>query len=153
MTAPPTILALGSPHADDQVGWRLIERLTETGASPLASVRIASPWDIVPYMQSGGAWIIVDACRSGAPLGAVHRFTASELQCVPSDNRSTHGGSLREALDLCMALGYDLSRAQVYAIEIGDASPGGPLSPEVRQAAVQLADQLSQEWAANSITS
>lgn len=87
--------------------------------------------------------IIVDAARSGAPPGTLHRVDthASEL---PRELRlaSSHRLGLAEAIELARMLGLLPETLKVYAIEGEGYEPGAGLSPSVERAALQLADQL-----------
>ena len=115
-STPPTILALGSSHGDDQAAWHVIERLRADREFAGRCFRIASPWDVVPHLQAGGRVMIIDACQSGAAPGTLHRHVSPESAAADGGFPSSHGGSLREALQLSRSLGYDLSGVEICGI-------------------------------------
>ncbi|MFO1094385.1 MAG: hydrogenase maturation protease [Planctomycetaceae bacterium] len=143
---PLTILALGSPHGDDQAAWYVIERLQADREFAGRCFRIASPWDVVPHLQGGGRVMIIDACQSGAAPGTLHRHVSPESATAAGDVPSSHGGSLREALQLSQSLGYDLSGVEIHGIEVEATQPGAPVTPAVRRAVETLASELREEW-------
>lgn len=146
MSRPPTILALGSPHGDDQAAWLVAERLQQRTDFRDCCRRLASPWDIVPHVQEGDALIVIDACRSGAAPGTIHRVTARDLHCLPGVAASSHGGSLTEAFALCESLGYDLAHVAVYALELASAEAGMPVSEALEHGIQRLAEQIELDW-------
>ncbi len=128
------VIALGNPlRADDGAGPAVLRRLA--GRAP----------DGVRLLESGGdpaellaAWdglervVIVDAVRTGAPPGTLHRFDASTRPLpARTAGASTHGLGLAEALELARALGRLPRRVLVVGIEAADERAGGALSPQV----------------------
>ncbi|MBL8849015.1 MAG: hydrogenase maturation protease [Planctomycetaceae bacterium] len=137
-----TVLALGSSHGDDEAAWHVAELLKSDPAFAGRCVSLASPWDVLPYLQTGGAIAIVDACQSGAASGSIHRWPARGLPSHRGTRTSSHGGSLNEAFGLATSLGCDLSNVVVFGIEVESVEPGTGVSVAVRQAAETLAQQL-----------
>jgi len=146
-TRLPTILALGSPHGDDQAAWSVVDCLEQTADVTVRCLRLVSPWDIVDHVRSGHVAIILDACRSGAPAGTVHRIAAHDLPNFRGIETSTHGGSLPDALELCGTLGYDVSQITIYAVELETVERTTAMSPAVEQAVAKLARKIRQQWA------
>lgn len=146
-TPLPAVLALGSPHGDDQAAWSVVDRLQQDADVAVHCLRLASPWDIVDHVRSGHVAVIVDACRSGAPAGTVHCIAAHDLPTYRGIETSTHGGSLPDALELCGTLGYDVSQITIYAVELETVERTTAMSPAVEQAVAQLARRIRQQWA------
>ena len=145
MTAPPKILALGSPHGDDGAAWRLIELLSADPNCADRCARLNSPWDVVSHLAAGAPVIIFDACQSGAAGGTIRRWSALELPPDSGSRTSSHGGSLGEAFRLARTLGYDVAHVTVIGIEVETTEPGTSLSPTVQQAVESLACELRDE--------
>jgi hydrogenase maturation protease len=143
----PIVLALGSPHGDDRIAWTIADRLSADPAFHWTCVRLTSPWDVIPHFQANRPTIIIDACRSGAPAGTIHRLTAQELPAQPGMSASTHGGTLVDALRLAESLGYDVLQAVIFAVEMDACQAGAPLSASVRRAAEELAVRIRDELA------
>ena len=146
---PPTILALGSFQGDDQAAWCTIDRLQQEGAYSGKCVRVKSPWDVVPYILEDADVIVLDACRTGAVAGTVHRVAARDLPSFQGIKTSTHGGSLPEALELCSALGYDVSRVSVLAVELETVESGAAMSRAVHVGVEKLAQEICEKWSSN----
>jgi hydrogenase maturation protease len=102
---------------------------------------------VIPHIPTDRPTIIIDACRSGAPAGTIHRLSAQELRTQPGKSASTHGSTLEDALRLAESLGYDVSHVVIYAIEMETCQPGAPLSESARRAAEQLAVRVREELA------
>lgn len=91
------------------------------------------------------AWV-VDAVRSGAAVGTIHRRDghAGDVP-VPGSGTSTHGLSLGEALALGRALGRLPAELTVYGIEVGSLALGAPLSPPVDGAVDEVVRRIRTE--------
>jgi hydrogenase maturation protease len=146
-TEQPIVIALGSPHGDDQAAWDAVKLLSADHSFRGTCAHAATPWDVVPHLQSGGPVFIIDACRSGAPAGTIHRLTAQELPTQQGMSASTHGSTLEDALRFAESLGYEVSQVVIYAIEMEACQPGAPLSEVARRAAEELAVQIRDELA------
>jgi len=90
--------------------------------------------------------ILVDAVRSGAPPGTIHRFdaTASPLPAVFARG-STHAFGVPEAVELARALGRMPRSLVVYGIEGSDFAHGNGMSPEVERAVEKAAARIVEE--------
>jgi hydrogenase maturation protease len=143
----PAVIALGSPHGDDQIAWTVADRLSVDPAFRGTCTQVTSPWDVIPHIPTDQPTIIIDACRSGASSGTIHRLTAQELPTQPGMSASTHGGTLVDALRLAESLGYDVSQVVIYAIEMEACQLDAPLSELARRAAEELAVRIRDELA------
>jgi len=132
------ILALGSPHGDDRVAWHAAERLQGDRRLAHAVHRVASPWDLVDYLQSGCKVIVLDACRSGAAVGSLIQLAEHDLEKLERRGGTTHGGSIAESLRLARALGRPYENVIVLAVEIEEPSSVSEMSEAGRQAAREL---------------
>jgi hydrogenase maturation protease len=90
--------------------------------------------------------VVVDAVRSQAAVGTVHRLEAVD-GALPRDLRlaSSHAFGVAEALDLGRALGKAPARVVVIGIEGRAFGMGDPVSPEVEAALGHAADLVDQE--------
>jgi hydrogenase maturation protease len=95
--------------------------------------------------QAGSAWI-VDAARSGADPGTVHRLdTATDK--VPSGflNYSSHDFAVAEALEMARILGRLPDRTVVYGVEGAEFGEGPGLTEPVQARVQDLVDRLVEE--------
>jgi hydrogenase maturation protease len=143
------IVALGSPHGDDQVAWVIAERLSEDPMLRPLVRTLATPWGLIEYLTPACSVIVIDACVGCAPLGAVIRIDESELRTSSLGVRSTHGGSLIESLELANKLERAPRDLVVFAVAVEACEPGAELSTSARCAvddAVRQVNALLSEW-------
>jgi hydrogenase maturation protease len=91
------------------------------------------------------AAVVVDAVRSGAPAGTVHRFDAAggPLPATLHSSTSTHLVGIADAIELARALGRLPPRLTVYAIEADRFDLGAPVTPAVAAAVERVVADLS----------
>ncbi len=135
---PVRIVAVGSSHGDDQVAWKVVERLLLKPVPGVAAIAVREPFGVLNYLEGCQALVIVDACRSGAQPGNVVRLVWPE--CPHSIHRgcSTHGFGVVAVLELAGRL-YRLPPAvTLIGIEIETCLPAAGLSPTMRYALPKL---------------
>ena len=93
--------------------------------------------------QGANSVVVLDAARSGAPPGTIHRFDAS-TEPIPSAflNYSTHAFSVAEAVELSRVLHELPPHLIVYGIEGSNFEAGVGLSPAVEEAASLVMAQI-----------
>lgn len=101
---------------------------------------------LLSRLEGLSAAIMIDACRSGAPAGTVHRF---EVHGAPMPEItvgvSTHDFGLATAIELARALGQLPRRCIVYAIEGESFVAGAQMSAPVSAAVQRVAQQVTGE--------
>ncbi|MDA8381934.1 MAG: hydrogenase maturation protease [Betaproteobacteria bacterium] len=141
------VFGIGSPFGEDRVGWAAARLLAAQFSLPGVCVEaLDRPGvDLVARMQGARAVWLLDAVRSGAVPGALHRLDVARLTGTGSQVRSTHGFGVLDALALAQALGAMPGEVIVWGIEIGGAGrPRG--SGRVLQRAIgRLAERVAQE--------
>ncbi|MCZ7589681.1 MAG: hydrogenase maturation protease [Gaiella sp.] len=124
-------VCLGSPfRGDDAVGPAVAGRLRAAGATVLdcadEPTRLLDLWDGLDTL------VVVDAVRSAAPPGTIHRVDARggplarELGLA-----STHAMGIADALELGRALGRAPRRVVVVGVEGASFGMGETMSPAV----------------------
>ena len=109
----------------------------DAGGDPLALISKWRPEDRV---------LIVDAVRSGATLGAIHRFDSDDRSMVPAPAAiSSHGIGVAELLDLARMTGRRPARLVFYGIEGSDFDVGEELSAPVERALAPAAARIHAE--------
>lgn len=156
MTAAIRILGIGSPFGDDRAGWEAAEMLQQSrrlgAASPQVEIRrLDRPGLLLVGQLAGTAQVIlIDAVRSGAAIGAIHRFDGAELS-RPGPALSSHAGGVVEAVQLARALGDLPLHLLVYGIEVNPANDGDHLTPAVKAALPELVCRIEEQvtvWSA-----
>lgn len=148
--APGMVIALGHPdRGDDGVGPALLSRLQ--GRVPAEVVLQHAVGDALALLDlwGGAAWaIVLDAARSGAQAGTLHRVEPADGVLPNGLGRvSTHGFGLQEALALGATLGRMPGRLVIYAVEGAAFGAGAGLSPPVAAALDGAARAVQREIA------
>ncbi|MEF8794679.1 hydrogenase maturation protease [Thiohalorhabdus sp.] len=119
------VLGVGSPADSDRVGWQVVEGLAAEGEARVRLEALDRPGPgLVSAVTGADFAVIVDAVRSQACPGTLHRLTAIDQLPVPSST-STHGFGVAEAL----ALGERLEQLPPWVV-IGVVTPAGSLPGE-----------------------
>lgn len=137
MKARILIIGVGNEHrGDDSVGIIAARRLKDLLTGQIAVLELGSEVSrLLELLISRDAAIILDAARSGAPPGTIHRFVVGDnpipekLFCY-----SSHAFSVGEALKLARALQQMPDHVIVYGIEGACFEFGRGLTPEVERA-------------------
>jgi hydrogenase maturation protease len=104
------------------------------------------PVSLVDAFNGADEVFLVDAVRSGAPAGVVHRIDATD-EPLPATlpAASTHTLGVGEAIELARALGRLPTRVVVYGIEAGSLAAGEELTPAVARAVDEVVDRVLAE--------
>lgn len=132
------VLGVGNPlRGDDAAGLVAAERLD-------GRLHEGDATGLLDAWEGADAAIVIDAVRSGAAAGTVHRLDAS-AEPLPASLRtstSTHAIGVAEAIELARALGRLPRRVVVYGIEGGRFEAGAPLSLEVAAAVDRVVESV-----------
>ena len=136
-----TVICLGNDlRGDDAAGPLAAERLRERGVAAV----VESPDRLVDLFEGRDDVVIVDAVRSGAPAGTVHRLDAASAPLPPElASPSTHLFGLSDAVELARAMGRLPAAIRVIGIEGRSFGHGEPLSPEVEAAVDAVVAELA----------
>lgn len=143
------VIGIGNPDRGDDAAGRAVARCLQ--AAPPAGAGIVEhdgeATSLLAHLENAAAAVLIDACVSGAPPGAVRRFDVTAAP-LPRDGfrLSTHGLGLPEAVELARALGQMPRRCVVYAIEAGSFDSGAGLSPPVATAVRETAERVRAEF-------
>lgn len=138
------MIAVGNPlRRDDGAGAAVVSRLRGSVPAAVALIEAGGePSELLDAWEGAESVVVVDAVRTGAEPGSLHRFDASaEPLPAQTGSASTHGLGLAEALELGRALGRLPQRVVVVGIEAADDGQGTGLSDPVA-AAVESAAAL-----------
>jgi len=139
------VAGFGSPHGDDQAGWRVVEMLERWSVLPARPVSITESTQLLDAMEGCRRLILVDGCRAGRPIGTITRLEWPDPRVRQFHNHSTHGVGLCNALQLAERLGRLPASVEIFGIEIGGHQPFEEMSPSVVQAVAELADTIFSE--------
>jgi len=147
MTAPVRIFGIGSPFGDDRVGWLAAEALQGRfdPAEVDVSIHDRPGLRLVTLMQGAALVVLVDAVKSGAAPGSLHRLGGEGIIKAVARYTSTHGFGLVEAMQLAQRLGELPQKIVLWGVEIGSLAGADDLSPAVREALPGLIEGVAGE--------
>lgn len=134
------VIGVGNPtRGDDAAGLEVARRVrcVESHQEVNGSYELMDVWEGVDEV------IVVDAARSGAPAGTVHRFDAHD-EPLPGGilATSTHSVGVMETIEMARSLGRLPERVVVYGIEVSNVTPGAGLSARVEEAVRELVKEI-----------
>lgn len=134
------LIGIGNPtRGDDAAGLEVARRMKHVESHQ----RVAGDYDLMTIWEGADEVIVVDAARSGARVGTVHRFNPRQ-QPLPQGvlTASTHAIGLAHTIEMARRLSLLPPRITVYGIEVSDIEPGSGLSPAVQEAVGRLVHEL-----------
>jgi len=134
------VIGVGNPtRGDDAAGLEVARRVRsiETHQARNGSYELIDVW------EGADEVIIVDAAKSGAPPGTIHRFE-TDHEPLPHGvlATSTHSVGVIEAIEMARSLGRLPERVVVYGIEVSNLTPGVGLSDEVEEAVNEVVMEI-----------
>ncbi len=135
------IIGVGNAYRrDDAVGLMAARRLWEAARDEVTLWEASGEGTaLMDAWEGADAVILIDAVRSGAPAGTIHRVDAHAETVPPTLFRcSTHAFSVAEAIELARALNRLPPRLIVFAVEGEHFDAGAGLSSEVERALDEL---------------
>jgi hydrogenase maturation protease len=148
-TAPILVLGLGNMLlSDDGVGPALVEHLADTSGEWNGRVEFLDGGTqglaLLGQLSGRKALIIVDALKTGAPAGTIHRLTLNDLRDVsPGRGNSGHEGNAGELLAAAQLIDQLPDRLFVIGVEPETIATGIGLSAPVRKALAEASSQVN----------
>ena len=142
------VVGLGTDdRSDDGIGRDVVRAL---GTGPgLPADLVEGPGDLTRLLE---LWegreevVLVDAVRSGAAPGTVHRWDADEAMGLPGEfGVSSHSLSLPSILRLARDLGRLPTRLLVYGIEVAETGPGSDRTEAVAASVPSVCRRIARE--------
>lgn len=146
------LVGVGSPHADDQAGWLLIERLSDCSANGIQLRKAKVPHEILDWIDGCEELHIIDACERNAckPGETVFRLDCSQSEDGSAlDSRmrshSSHQLGLGSVIQLGRLLGSLPRRVTVWGIPGEHFRPDQSVSDGCRQHVAHCAELIRKE--------
>ncbi|MCX7117338.1 MAG: hydrogenase maturation protease [Legionellales bacterium] len=133
------VLGIGSPFGDDQLGWEVVKLLqrrptlyhyTQEQLHMACSDRPGM--HLLELMRPAQTVFLIDAIKTGAALGTLHRFQNKEIEGI-GDTLSTHALGISEAMKIGASLQILPQKIILYGVEIGDVLFQFELSESIKQ--------------------
>jgi hydrogenase maturation protease len=142
------VIGIGNAwQGDDGAGLAAARLVRERAPEGVEVLELeGEPVSLVDALAGADEVFLVDAVRSGAEPGTVHRIDASDGP-VPArlSAASTHTLGVGEALELARALGRLPRRVVLYGIEAESLAAGEELTPAVVRAVDEVVGQVLAE--------
>jgi len=152
MIAPGSslLVGIGSPHGDDQIGWRVADAIEGQRLAGLRVCRAGSPIDLVGWIENVDCLVVCDACQGVGPVGSWHRWCWPAAEVLPLKFSGSHDLGLAAALGLAERLGQLPEQVTIWAVEGRLAASVTALSettmsPEVQWAMPQIIGLIQSE--------
>src|ERR1035441_1343482 len=148
--AQPGIVVIGVGNeyrSDDGAGIAVARRLRALFPTGVTILEESGEGTALMQAWQGAAWVmLVDAVRSGASPGTIHRLDARAAP-LPMGffHYSTHAFSVAEAVELARSLDELPAHLIVYGIEGATFAAGVELSPAVEQAVEVVVERIAEE--------
>ena len=126
-------------RGDDGAGVAVAEQVTGT----INHVVQSGAMDLYELWTATDSVVIVDAMRSGAPVGTVQHFDVLTAPLPSETFASTHSFGPATSVELARALGRLPARIEVIGIEAGNLDVGAAMSEPVEEAVNEVAKELS----------
>ncbi len=140
------IVGIGSPHGDDQLGWRVAERLALDLAATEIDVRTArSAGELLDWLDGVERLIVCDACQSQGAPGAVHCWGWPAAELCLARSSSSHDLGLPSALALADELGRLPGVVTVVAVEEQQHAAAAEMSPVVAASVPRVVELILRE--------
>jgi hydrogenase maturation protease len=142
------VIGIGNAWQGDDAAGLHVARLLAPQLPDDVRVREleGEPVGLVEALNGADDVFLIDAVRSGAPPGTIHRLDAGDAP-IPTAlaAASTHTLGVGEAIELARALGRLPRRVIVYGIEAASLAAGEELTPPVARAVAEVVERVSAE--------
>ncbi len=150
---PERVLVLGLGNTlmqDEGVGVKVLEHLDAEYTWPENVTLLdggVMGLELLPYMESADAVLLLDAVRTGAPPGTVVRLEGAEIPAVVALKISMHQVGLQETLAMCQFRGTTPERLVLLGVVPATLEMGLTLSPKVAAEVRPLVEAAVRELA------
>lgn len=142
------LIGIGSPYGDDQLGWMIIDELSQ-------QTQLCEHLTLYKSKGSGTDWytllpgherlVFFDALISLKPPGSIINIKSNELdQAFAQRRHSTHGISLSESISLADTLGLLTIPVQVFGVSVGTCPSNNQLSDILLCCIPSIVDDLAE---------
>ncbi len=144
----PLVIGVGNDHRRDDRSGLEVARALRPRLEGKARVEecVSGGIGLLDIWRDADRVLVVDAVRSGAPSGTVHRLEAGDASLLGFRGAtSTHGLSLGEAVALAAGLGCLPRQLVVYGIEAENVEVGVGLTPSVARGVEEAIARIQAE--------
>ena len=142
------IVGVGNRSRSDDGAGSVIARAVRRARLPgVEAIEVGGDVSrLLDACEGRDAVVVVDAARSGAPPGTVHRLDAATVATLRRHGTSSHGFGVAEAVALANATGRLPARFEVVAIEGGTFAVGTRRTPVVARACREVVREIVERF-------
>jgi hydrogenase maturation protease len=144
-TCLTVVAGFGSPHGDDQAGWRVAAMLARRPDLLARVIAVHEPTQVLAALGDARRLIVVDACQTGEVAGAITHLTWPDPRIVSTHRHSTHGVGVADLLKLADQLQCLPTLVELFGIEVADCSPGRDLTPAVVRSVAEVEARIAND--------
>ena len=163
------LVGIGSPHGDDQIGWRVADELVAALSKRdrqewLDTWRIhkaKSPLDLLNWLEADSRGpvrhlIICDACQSASSpadicAGAIHCWSWPDEELPSVRFSGSHDLGLAAVLHLARALDRLPPRIDIWGVEVDRLERATDLSSQLKRTPALVARRIRESTAMNEL--
>jgi len=145
MTSEIAVFGVGSPHGDEDIGWRIVERLRHSTPAGVWVQAVRQPLEILGRLARRRCVWILDVCQGLGSPGEIMRLTWPDPRIAESVGLSSHGMNLHEVLSLAREIDRLPHSTVIYAIEIDDSIPSTGVDQRAALAALEVERRVLSE--------
>lgn len=147
------VVGLGSPHGDDQIGWKVAEAIADRVGPPIEVRNLTVPIDLAAAIEGFDRVIVIDACRDDEAHLPMHRWEWPSPEIGWIRASGTHAIGLPESLKMIERLGRLPGEVIVWGIPGRCFSAGAELGERLREAIPDFAGEIvDRDLAASPMT-
>jgi hydrogenase maturation protease len=141
------VIGIGSPHGDDQAGWRVIDYLATDPRCRCLLNKLAAPHQLLDGSNPCDALHLIDACESGTGVLRIDLSDHESMSTIRGlkHRSSSHQIGIHDVIELGRLLGQLPQRIVVWAVPGSVFGPQQGLSDSCHHHVAQCARQLVQE--------
>lgn len=134
------LVGLGSPHGDDQIGWRVAEELRRRQSEREARVA-PTPAALLDWLDGLDCLELCDALRGETP-GRLHHWEWPTPQLGRLRSSGSHAFGVTAVLELAQKLGTLPTKVHLWGIEATQFEPTCPISEQLEESLPGILDRI-----------
>lgn len=140
------IVGIGSPHGDDQVGWRIAERLPSIVSPQTTCRKVSTPIDILALVDGVDQLVIIDSLNTNDET-LVRRWNWPLESLGDVSWRGTHDWGVIATLQLGEQLKLLPNSIELWGISGLEYQPGAPLSAKLSSSFENIVTEIGRCYA------
>lgn len=147
---PILIVGVGSPHADDQLGWLVAQRLRQQTPDHCQVRLAANPLELLDWTEDCSELHVIDACHGNQAAGTIYRWAWPSPEIQNGYWAGTHDFNLSGVLALANQLNLLPPTVIVWGIERDRQQIAGSVSTAAAIWIAEIVERIQREISTTS---